>query len=300
MHYHLLELLPLTSVFPAKIISGEKNSFTFQHLKASSQLVSNVLRDGLQTLQDRAEVGLVLELHSYVVVVNNLTPHDMIPNRTLMNDDALAIVHILGHYETCGVMYGGCHELFALIPQVSDMFSRRLAEQTATDQTPSPELMRDTDVLTRRLSAWHLDEIKDVPTNSARARDQTLIAEAIRHSIRIYLHAAMAGSAFPEPAASRSMRDSSDAVIGLIKALDDQSWVCNSLWTVLMAGSCLVDVQRQLDLTDLLRNSRYCMDHLIRSTEILEQLWHNPDPISFGPYGICLAIQQHNPAFAIF
>lgn len=282
-----------------QIISGEKNSFTFQHLNASGQLISSFTRDGLQALQNRAEVGFVLELHSYMVMANNLTPQGLVPSRTLPNDAALAIVHTIEHYGTCGVMYGGYRELFALIPQVSALFSRRLDEEKTVGVTPSPDLTGEADFITRKLSTWNLDEILLSPATSARARDQILIAEAIRHGIRIYLHAAMVGSTLPEEATAKSMRDSSDAIIGLIKTLEDQSWACNSLWTILMAGSCLTDVQRQSDLVDLLRNTRYRMDHLARSIEILEELWNNSDPLSFGPYGIFIVVQVHNPTFAI-
>lgn len=262
----------LTLIFIAKMISGEKNGFIFQRLNASSQLMSNVMLHGLNTFQDRTEVGLVLELHSYLIIVNNLTPRATVPDRTLKSGDASAIVQTLGLYETCGVMYGGYQELFALIPQVSDIFSRRLVEEATILDTPSPDLIHDVNNHARRLSAWHLDESVFGPPTSVRARDQIMMAGAHRHGVRIYLHAARTGSSILDDSTARSMRDSSDAIVGLFKTLDDQSWTCNSLWTILMAGSCLADIDRQPDLARLLRNSRYRMDHLIRSVEILEYL----------------------------
>lgn len=123
------------------------------------------------------------------------------------------------------------------------------------------------------------------------------VSEALRHSIKIYLIAAMQGSSISCPETISQFQSHVDIVFGSGRKLHQSQWTATLMWPFLIAGSCTTQQDQQQLLSHTLRNSRYRMKHSIRASNLLQRLWDDPDPQMYGPYGLYLAISQHDVTF---
>ncbi|KAL6358360.1 hypothetical protein LRP88_08545 [Fusarium phalaenopsidis] len=239
--------------------------------------------------------GLGLELYSYLVVTNCLTPYGLLTERTFPLDPFVTSLDSLSHYQTFGIMFAGLHGLFELIPQASLLFGQRLTEQEAGADEPSPGCVELHDTIQRRLQDWNVSQ---ATTDSFHDKDSmTNVSEALRHSIEIYLIAAMQGSSILSSGIISQLQDHVDIIFGSGRKLHQSQWTATLMWPSLIAGSCTTQEDQQQSLSRTLRNSRYRMKHSIRASNLLQRLWDDPDPLMYGPYGLYLAISKHDITF---
>lgn len=239
--------------------------------------------------------GLGLELYSYLVVTNCLTPYGLLTERTFPLDPFVTSLDSLSHYQTFGIMFAGLHGLFELIPQASLLFGQRLTEQEAGVYEPSPSCIELHDTIQSRLRGWN---VAQAAAHSFPDKDSmTHVSEALRHSIEIYLIAAMQGSSILSPEIISKFQGHVDIIFGSGRKLRESQWTANLMWPFLIAGSCTTQQARQQSLSQTLRNSRYRMKHSIRASNLLQRLWDDPDPLMYGPYGLYLAISKYDITF---
>ncbi|KAI8691267.1 hypothetical protein NCS56_00118700 [Fusarium sp. Ph1] len=292
----LLLILVILCHFEA--ISGVNGEALFRHLRASREIILKILKyqESTPLAHDlTTHFGLGLELYSYLVVTNCLTPYGLLTERTFPLDPFVTSLDSLSHYQTFGIMFAGLHGLFELIPQASLLFGQRLTEQEAGADEPSPGCVELHDTIQRRLQDWNVSQ---PTTDSFHDKDSmTNVSEALRHSIEIYLIAAMQGSSILSSGIISQLQDHVDIIFGSGRKLHQSQWTATLMWPSLIAGSCTTQEDQQQSLSRTLRNSRYRMKHSIRASNLLQCLWDDPDPLMYGPYGLYLAISKHDITF---
>ncbi|KAI8719148.1 hypothetical protein NCS52_00695200 [Fusarium sp. LHS14.1] len=292
----LLLILVILCHFEA--ISGVNGGALFRHLRASREIILKILRyqESAPLGHDlKTHFGLGLELYSYLIVTNCLTPYGLLTERTFPLDPFITSLDSLSSYQTFGIMFAGLHGLFELIPQASLLFSQRLTEQEAGVDEPSPGCVELHDTIQRRLQDWNVSQ---AATHSFYDKDSmTHVSEAIRHSLEIYLIAAMQGSSISSPGAISQFQTHVEIFFGSGRKLHQSQWTATLMWPSLIAGSCTTRHDQQQSLSRTLRNSRYRMKHSIRASNLLQKLWDDTDPRMYGPYGLYLAISQHDLTF---
>lgn len=192
-------------------------------------------------------------------------------------------------------MFAGLHGLFELIPQASLLFAQRLSEQEAGVDDPSPGCVELHDTIQRRLQHWNVSK---AATHSFYDKESmTHVSEAIRRSLEIYLIAAMQGLSILNSETITQFQAHVGIFFSSGRKLHQSQWTATLMWPSLIAGSCTTQQDQQQSLSRTLRNSRYRMKHSIRASNLLQRLWDGPDPRMYGPYGLYLAISQHDITF---
>ncbi|RSL60863.1 hypothetical protein CEP54_006522 [Fusarium duplospermum] len=289
----LLMILVILCHFEA--ISGINGEALFRHLRASREIILKILKHQASTPLGHdltTHFGLGLELYSYLVVTNCLTPYGLLRERMFPVDPFITSLNSLSPYPTFGIMFAGFHGLFELIPQTSLLFGKRLVEQEAGVHDPSHGCVELHDTIQNRLHNWNDTQA------ATRKGSRVHVSKALRHSLEIYLRAAMQGSSISTPETVSQFQSHVDIIVDSSHKLDDSQWTAILMWPCLIACSCTTQQDMQELLSRGLRNSRYRMKHSIRASNLLQRLWDDPDPRMYGPYGLYLAISKYDATFA--
>ncbi|KAL5358952.1 fungal-specific transcription factor domain-containing protein [Aspergillus floccosus] len=115
-----------------EVLSGNHDGSLFTHVRASRHLLLELRksRDRIETASERRLYGFVMEIYSYIVLCNTITPFGMNHNRTLVHDPFVQSVDELRDFGAFGSMFGGGHGLFELISPISLLAARQ--------ESPSP------------------------------------------------------------------------------------------------------------------------------------------------------------------
>lgn len=201
----------------------------------------------------------------------------------------------LKSFPTFGVLFAGGHELYQLVPTVSLLASRRLAEDEAAYTELTPALCALHDDIHARLSSWTMPAAAataDEPTEDYDLRRQA--GEALRHAVHIYLATALAGATVADPNVRAYISQHVKAVFAATPSLvAARRYVATMLWPVLIAGSCISSSAGQQLLLSELRGGWFQMRQLEVLGRLLSLLWEDRDPRAFGPYGLYLMMKKH-------
>ncbi|KAL9567445.1 hypothetical protein ACKAV7_008395 [Fusarium commune] len=292
-------LMVLIILCHLEVISGDTKGNMFQHLRASRQLIlwlrSRAL-DG-QTSTSRQIFGFMMEF----------APYPLIPSSSLSS---------LDEFETFGIMFGGMHSLFELIPKNSVLFAQRLREDGRDDEGLEPgadscsslqslEMYR---ILQGLIDNWslppHLYPANDPGTrttpgagNDGRRKERYLSGEIYRHALSIYLAASMAGKGGANRLMLDEIQGHVEAVLDLTQLLEESCFDYTILWPFIICGSCLVEESLKRRVLSGLSCSRYHMGHTKTACQLLDALWADPDPRAYGPYGLHLVMEKHGFSF---
>ncbi|KAH6867790.1 fungal-specific transcription factor domain-containing protein [Thelonectria olida] len=298
-------LLVLVMLCHFEAISGSNQGAMFRHLDASREIIVEIQsRQPTEPLESDSAThfGLGLELYAYLTVANCLTPYGLLQERMFSLDSFITSLNSLTIYSTFGTMFAGLHDLFVLIPQISLLFSHRLMEQESGIPDPTSACVELHGKLRRYLQDWKLLHNDPDSPSSSSCHEGSLsqVSKIFQLGIEIYLIAAMEGSSVLNPKIVCQFQSHIDAVYDFGFDLDCSQWSATLLWPIIISGSCTIQKRQQENLSKALNESRYRMNHSIRTIELLSRLWDNPDPLVYGPYGLYLTISQHDPTFSIF
>jgi hypothetical protein len=100
----------------------------------------------------------------------------------------------LNTYDTFGIMFAGCHELFELMLTISRFAAQLLKEE---EQAPTTASLSDGNTFYTSTNARIRDWQQSPPraTNADCVPKQLAMGETYRHALFIYLEAAMLGTA---------------------------------------------------------------------------------------------------------
>jgi hypothetical protein len=237
-------------------------------------------------------------MYAYLVLANSIVPYGIMDGRHVPYDAFLGnLVSTLSPYDTFGIMFAGCHELFELIPTTSRFAAQRLKEE----QTHAESIKRmphSDPFYTRtraRIGDWRQNLLQS--TNPGKISKQLAIGETYRHALFIYLETAVLGTA-GLPASADVHERLHKHINSISEAVQRHDLVMSPfatilLWPMIIAGSVLVQAEKQEVLTQGLRMPLYATCTSVQTAELLELVWVDTDPKSFGPYGLYLAMEKH-------
>jgi hypothetical protein len=223
----------------------------------------------------------------------------MLEGREIPYDCFVDSLASLREYDTFGFFLAGCHELFALIPQISFLAGQRLREAESGEISDSSMITYQS--LLDQIMNCHYDESGTADLQDEQQRDG--IGEVYQHALVIYLEAAMAGSDIDEEkfAGKIDERIASIASLVLDRNLATSRFATILLWPLLIAGSCLLDPVLQGFISQGLKTNWISTWTSIRASEMLELMWdeHIRDKRFFGPLGLYLTMEKHGINFCM-
>jgi Fungal specific transcription factor domain len=241
--------------------------------------------------------GYLLEIYTYLVLANSITPYGIMDSRHVPYDDFVDnLVMRLSNYDTFGIMFAGCHELFELIPAISRFASQRLKEEeqatTAASLPNSETFYASTNT---RIHDWQQRQPDE--SKADRMSERWAIGEIYRHAMFIYLETAMLGTAGLPADADIHIRLQKHimqiAGVFLEHDLVTSMYATILLWPMAIMGSVLLQVPERELLIQGLRAPQYATFNSIQLAELLQLLWVDKDPRSFGPYGLYVEMERH-------
>ncbi|KAH7169460.1 fungal-specific transcription factor domain-containing protein [Fusarium sp. MPI-SDFR-AT-0072] len=308
-------LMVLIILCHLEVISGDTKGNMFQHLRASRQLILWARSRALDGTS-RPMFGFMMELYAYLVLMNILTPYGVVEQRTIPFDSFILSLSSLDEFETFGIMFGGMHSLFELIPKISVLFAQRLREDgredeglgPGADSCPSLQSLEMYRILRGLIDNWslppHLYPANDPGTcttpgagSDGRRKERYLSGEIYRHALSIYLAASMAGKGGAGRLVLDEIQGHVEAVLDLAPLLEESCFDYTILWPIIICGSCLVEESLKRRVLSGLSSSRYHMGHTKTACQLLDALWADPDPRAYGPYGLHLVMEKHGFSF---
>lgn len=182
-----------------------------------------------------------------------------------------------------------------MIPLVGRLASRRLSEESQGLATPTQSLQEDHDRLHKRLTAWKWPDAKLLAgesTEDLKLRQHA--GEALQHAVHIFLATSLAGATVSDPGIRAVVSQHVHRVFAAIPHLiNARKYVATILWPVLIAGSCLEKPAWQEVMLREMCGGWFQMRQLEVWAKLLDLLYKDPDPRSFGPYGLYLMMEKH-------
>ena len=278
--------------------AGDKKGVTFKHLHACRHLILSLLgtdpRNNVSRPFNIDALGFSLELYTYLVLTNFLTPYGLIEKRTLPLDPFLSSLEDLSHFPTFGSLYAGSHGLFELMPAVAMLGSRRLAEEANGQLKPSAAIRQEYDEINARIQAWQMPPIRHRQRRED-WEDQRRAGEAYRHGLSLYLLTALSGTTVTDPAVLDQISDHRGRLFANTLQVAESKFIATILWPLAIGGSCLVVSEHQhmlrLAMTEAGPNR---LQVLTNVADLLQLVWDDPDPRAFGPYGMYYIMEKHD------
>lgn len=270
----------------------------FNHLRASRYLVQsltcqNSIENASSSDQLRAQ-GFCVELYTYLVITNTITPYGTSVDRSLPLDSYIMSPDELSSFPTFGAMFAGSHELYQLIPEVSLLASHRLTEEAAGAINPTPSLQHTYDNIHNRVTSW---EMPPPPVRPGELGEDFKLkhsaAEVFRQGLYIFLATALAGTIVSDPQLLSTIDEHLVKLFGHAEQVIDSQYTVSLLWPIVVAGSCMVKPEYQHALVHEIQRGEWKMKHLDNIINVLQLLWDDPDPRAYGPYGLHLIMDKH-------
>ncbi|KAL2823012.1 fungal-specific transcription factor domain-containing protein [Aspergillus granulosus] len=182
-------LLSMMLLCHYEAISGNLTGSMFAHLRASRALIlqlrSHHCRQQIQSTDSKMLYGLILEIYSYIVLANSITPYGMIQSRTIACDPfLLSLDGELGEFEGFGTMFGGSYELFKMLMHVS-VYAAQEANGELDHTNFDLERQKKYALLKSRVLQWAPPALPSQTPDFLAQRAAVL--EVFRYSVLIYL-----------------------------------------------------------------------------------------------------------------
>lgn len=272
----------------------------FNHLSASRQLILSLLahrsRHNVYQASDAAALGFSVELYSYLVFSNTIVPHCGPDFYSSPIGSFIASLETIGAGPSFSALFGGSHELYRLIPEVSHLASQRLLEEKTGVTIPSLAQRRVYNELYMSVESWKLPP--PPPGNDPKSWEQRqLVGDMFREGLFIYLATSLAGSFVNDPAVIVSIQDHIDKLFNYAPQLLSSESVAVMLWPFVIAATCMVKAKQQQTFLRVVKG--FDMKHLVILSDVLEMLWDDPDPRAYGPYGLHLVLERTGLSIAL-
>lgn len=205
-------------------------------------------------------------------------------------------------------IFGGSRSLYEMVPRAHALFSLRLAEQAAGEGEPTLAFTNKYIELSHAIESWSMplplhgqnESGEDDSAYQSLWMQNRLAAECIQHALRIYIMAASQGCEPPSPSIDSAIQCEVEVFAQKSRVLVDTPSASNMLWALVVVGTCVRSEELRAELVFALTHSRHEMRHLLLVRDVLEKLWADEDPRSFGPYGLLRLMGGDSLSFCIF
>ncbi|KAI9934817.1 hypothetical protein MW887_000434 [Aspergillus wentii] len=273
--------LAILILFHYEVVSGNMDGSPFVHLRATRQLVLTLRSKSRQvTAAEQKLYGFVMEVYSYIVLCNSITPFAMNRNRTLIYDSFLQTFDDLQDLGAFGVMFSGGHHLFELISAVS-LFAA---------QNPNPD-RHEYRQLKARISALESPIPKEPECRAT--------LEVCRIALLAFLETANLPFSKYDTTRMQHLQPLLDVAMRDLPQILPSSYSCILMWPIMIIGSCLMEEEQRAVVSHMLLHNQYGMKNTAQASMLLELLWKDPDERAFGPYGLGLLMDRHNLDYGV-
>ncbi|KAJ5605760.1 fungal-specific transcription factor domain-containing protein [Penicillium lagena] len=275
-------------------LSGDLNGSLFIHLRASRHLILKLQskQREFKTGEERKLYGFIMEVYSYLVLSNNITPFGMNQDRALIHDTFLQSLDDLNEFGAFGVMFGGVHGLFELISQIS-FFA---AQHGCLSEYPDPDSFGIYNSLIKTTVNWN-----PPATEHAGAWDseRTATLEVYRYALLIFLESTVSPVSKHNALRISHLQSHIDIAMSHLPQILTTNYSCILMWPLIIIGSCLVKEKQRKVLKDKLSHNKYLMRNTVVASWLLELLWADNDEYSIGPYGLGLLMGKHGYNYGV-
>lgn len=231
--------------------------------------------------------GFVMEVYSYIVLCNSITPFDMNCNRTLIYDSFLQTFDDLQDLGAFGVMFSGGHHLFELISSVS-LFAA---------QDPNLDRHEEYRQLKASIGALESPVPKEPGIHLRPGCSATL--EVCRIALLAFLETANSPFSKYDTTRMQHLQPLLDVAVLNLPQILPSNYSCILMWPVMIIGSCLMEEEQRALISHMLLHNQYGMKNTAQASMLLELLWKDPDEHAFGPYGLGLLMNRHNLDYGV-
>lgn len=277
----------LTSI---QVVSGNLNGSPFAHLRATRRLVLNLRSKKSNRSMSAAEqklYGFVMEVYSYIVLCNSITPFNMNHNRTLIYDPFLQTLDDLRDLGAFGVMFSGCHHMFELISSVS-LF---------VPQNPNTD--HDEEYLQLKTRIVVLDSSAPNEPDSRLRPGCSAILEVYRIALLLFLETTNSPFSKYNTTRMQHLQPLLDTAVLKLAQILPSNHSSILMWPTMIVGSCLMEEEQRALISHMLLHNQYGMRNTAQASMLLELLWNDPDEHAFGPYGLGLLMNRHNLDYGV-
>ncbi|KAL4995597.1 fungal-specific transcription factor domain-containing protein [Aspergillus recurvatus] len=288
-------LLSMMLLCHYEAISGNLSGSMFAHVRASRQLILRLRnqRDKFHTADYKMHYGLTLELYSYIVLSNSITPYGMIQSRTIPVDPfLLSLGSELCEFEAFGTMFGGTHELFEVLMHISVH-----ADQGSEPPGPSSDTQSKYAMLRARVLQWTPPTIPSTDPDFLTQRAAVL--GVIKTAVLIYLETMPRLVRRDDESAVAKIQDLVNVAVAYLKQETCSPYQCIALWALMVIGSCSTQDEDREIVSNRLLNNQYKMRNTVQARFLLGLLWADTDLYAIGPYGLGLVMRKHGVCYAV-
>lgn len=245
---------------------------------------------------DKSMKGFVLEVYTYLVLANNITPYGRNEARTLPLDPFITSFELLRQYETFGVFLGCGHGLFETIPKISILAMDRLAEEEHSSICTA-ESQSTYDDLVSTLLSWNSPPVDREMIEYEVAHISA--GEVYRQALLMFVKTAMCGSVVGNPKVISELQGHIEVITGVLPEVHTSPFVTVMLWPMMIAGSCIISPRGRRELLMILESSTIELMQVAQAAKLLRLLWEDNDERAFGPFGLHLIMQKHDIMFSM-
>jgi hypothetical protein len=132
------------------------------------------------------------------------------------------------------------------------------------------------------------------------ARDSHLAARMHQQSLLLLLYVAFHGNQPPDNDLLARIQPFVDEYFKLEQELSFYSPVRgNTLWTIVLIGSCTRDSRQRHLIEACLMGPKYCMGAFIVGLDVLRALWNSRSALAFGTVGLASVLRTQNRSFCL-
>ncbi|KAJ5698461.1 fungal-specific transcription factor domain-containing protein [Penicillium macrosclerotiorum] len=291
-HALLRVVLALVIMCHYEVLSGNISGSLFTHLRASRHLVLALRskQQEIRTDSERRLYGFIMEVYSYLVLCNSVTPFGMNQNRTLVHDSFLQSIDDLKHFGAFGVMFGGGHGLFELLSLVS-LFAAQQDSLPPPSELPNSERFSIYKRLKNSVVNWNPPVVESANSDWLSQRRAAL--EVCRHALLIFLETALSFFTKGDMERIGHIQTLIDVAISYLPQIFPSNYSCILMWPLMIIGSCMVNEEQKELLKSILTHNHYMMRNSVQGGRLLELLWEDRDEAAIGPYGLGLIMNKH-------
>jgi hypothetical protein len=228
--------------------------------------------------------------------VNSITPYGSDAARALPVDSFSTPLEFLKEYETYGVMVSCAQGLFELIPQVSILAMRRLAEEASGTSYAETESICAS--LIDLISQWESPSVAFEMTKWE--KEHVWAGELYRQALFIFLEASMCGCVVKNPKVIVAIQSHIDVAFPLLEIVAASPFVTILLWPIMIIGSCLIREDQRNEYHRLLcSHKKVNISQVAQAAQLLKHLWKDDDQRAYGPFGLHLTMTKHNINFSM-
>jgi hypothetical protein len=239
-----------------------------------------------------------MELYSYIVLCNTITPFGMNCNRTLVHDSFLQSLDDLRDLGAFGVMFGGGHSLFELISLISLFAAHKESFPLMGGDTDSERYVIY-EQLKGRIINWNPPAMDSSGTDHDVMSGRKATLELCRQALLIFLETAISPLSKYDSARIHHLQPLLHVAMSYLPHVVPSKFSTITMWPLMIIGSCLVEEDQRRAMKNILTHNHYMMRNTAQASNLLELLWVDPDEYAFGPYGLGLLMKNYQLDYGV-